>query len=131
MEHPPDLSDALLRPYLVLSFHKVICNTSKMRAPNLYNTRYIRRSSVDSPTHINIDRGPVNSLVDISVFLSISLLYLPLVLLISLMLAAHLIWKLLFHYKHACFLYLMSAWVGFLAENTHTHTHTCPTMLTI
>lgn len=116
----PDPSDDFLGPFSALSFHKAICDTSKMRAPNHYST-----SSADSSTHISVEQGLLSfSLGDVRVFFSINLLQLPLVLLISLMLAAHQIWKLLFLYEHACSLHLLSAWVGFLAENTHTNT-TC------
>ena len=74
MEHPPDLSDALLRPHVVPSLPKAIYNTSKVIAQNLDYTRYIWHRSEESPTHISVGRGSVSyPLADISVFPSIRL----------------------------------------------------------
>lgn len=103
------------------SFQKAILKTRKWTALNHYNTRSIQHSSTASPTRVSVDRGPAfYSLADITAFLTINRLYLPLVLLISLISAAHLMWKLLFLDEHPCFLHLMCASVGFLAENIHT-----------
>lgn len=121
MKHPLDPSDARLRTFRGPQLHKAICKTSKKIAPN-HNTSHIQQSSSDSPPRVDVETGPVSyPLADISVFLPINMIYLPLVLLISLILAAHLVWKLLFHYEHACFLYLKHVWIGFLAKNTHIH----------
>ena len=57
MEHPPDPSDAVLRPRVVPSLPKAIYNTSKEIAQNLDYTRYIWHRSEESLTHISVGRG--------------------------------------------------------------------------
>lgn len=74
---PHNPSDVLLELFTGPSFQKAICKTSKMIAPNHYNTKYIQHSSTDSTTHVHVDGGPASySLFDSSVFLSIWLIYL-------------------------------------------------------